>query len=58
MYGDWPGLHNDALDAGADLAITTDYRHVLSEIMTRHMGHGDMGVLFPGFVPEFRGFLG
>ncbi len=58
MYGDWPGLSNDALDAGADLAITTDYRHVLSEIMTRHMGHGDMGVLFPGFVPEFRGFLG
>jgi uncharacterized protein (DUF1501 family) len=58
MYGTWPGLKNEALDAGADLDITTDYRHVLAEIMARHMGHGALERLFPGFVPEFRGFLG
>jgi uncharacterized protein (DUF1501 family) len=31
MYGKWPGLKNDALDHGVDLAVTTDYRKVLNE---------------------------
>ena len=31
MYGKWPGLKNEALDHGVDLAVTTDYRAVLSE---------------------------
>lgn len=31
MYGKWPGLRNDALDHGVDLAVTTDYRMVLNE---------------------------
>ena len=49
MYGRWPGLANDALDAGADLAITTDYRQVLAELMAGPMGHADIAGLFPGF---------
>jgi len=57
MYGKWPGLHNDALDAGADLAITTDYRNVLAELMAGHMGVADTGTLFPEFAPERVGFL-
>ncbi|MGB8816562.1 MAG: DUF1501 domain-containing protein [Rhizobiaceae bacterium] len=56
MYGDWPGLDNDALDEGADLAITTDYRHVLAEIMNSHMGFADSGVLFPKFQAKPLGF--
>jgi len=31
MYGKWPGLKNEALDHGVDLAVTTDYRMVLNE---------------------------
>jgi uncharacterized protein (DUF1501 family) len=57
MLGQWPGLANAALDDGADLAITTDYRHVLAEVMARHMG-ADPGVVFPGFQPEPRGIFG
>ena len=49
MFGRWPGLSNDALDMGADLAITTDYRQVLSEIMAGHMKYADSQVIFPGF---------
>lgn len=55
MLGEWPGLNNDALDDGADLAITTDYRHVLAEVMSRHMGANNLGLLFPEFTPETRG---
>jgi len=51
MLGRWPGLANDALDSGADLAITTDYRQVLSELMSGAMGFADNAALFPGFAP-------
>jgi uncharacterized protein (DUF1501 family) len=57
MYGAWPGLANDDLDEGADLAITTDYRTVLAELMAGHMGFSDTGVLFPGFEDKGLGFL-
>lgn len=57
MYGDWPGLENDALDEGADLAITTDYRHVLAEMMQGHMGFADSGTLFPKFDAKPLGFI-
>ncbi len=48
MHGSWPGLQNDALDAGADLAITTDYRDVLAELLVRHMGVKDIEKIFTG----------
>ncbi len=57
MLGQWPGLKNDALDDGADLAITTDYRHVLAEIMTRHMHANSLDKLFPDFSPDFPGLF-
>lgn len=52
VYGTWPGLHNDQLYDHADLAITTDYRQVLSEMLTRRLGNSDIGSVFPGFVPS------
>ncbi len=58
MYGRWPGLSNDALDDGADLAITTDYRHVLAEVMARHMGTPDLAPVFPDFNPDYPGLFG
>ena len=54
MYGKWPGLANANLDEGADLAITTDYRSVLAEMMAGHMGFGDMAALFPGLRAPLR----
>jgi uncharacterized protein (DUF1501 family) len=33
MFGRWPGLAAEQLDRGVDLAITTDYRTVLAELI-------------------------
>jgi len=60
VYGAWPGLHNDQLYDHADLAITTDYRQVLSEMLTRRLGNADVASVFPGYTPTgemgiFRG---
>ena len=51
VYGTWPGLHNDQLYDHADLAVTTDYRQVLSEMLTRRLGNSDIASVFPGFAP-------
>ena len=51
--GTWPGLVN-ALDA--DLAVTTDYRSVLAEVVTRRLGRSAAAV-FPGFAPETVGAI-
>ena len=52
VYGNWPGLANAQLYDQADLAITTDYRTVLAEILTKRAGNpnitGAYGV-FPGY---------
>ena len=49
VYGQWPGLQTDQLYDRRDLAITTDYRLVLSEILIRRLGNPNLGVIFPGY---------
>lgn len=49
MYGTWPGLENEQLDNHVDLAVTTDYRHVLSEIVLKRMANPKLGYIFPGY---------
>lgn len=48
IHGDWPTLANDRLDAGADLAVTTDYRAVLAEALAAHGAAPDPALVFPG----------
>ncbi len=48
VYGQWPGLANNQLFDRADLAITTDYRQVLGEIVAKRMGNQQLGRVFPG----------
>jgi uncharacterized protein (DUF1501 family) len=48
VYGRWPGLDNDQLNEGRDLALTTDYRQVLGEVVTNSLGADDLEVIFPG----------
>lgn len=57
MYGSWPGLANEQLDNGVDLAVTTDYRTVLSEIMVKRNLVKDPQVIFPKF-NDYKGGLG
>ncbi len=49
MYGNWPGLANEQLDNRVDLAVTTDYRSVLSEIIVKKLSNPKIGYIFPGF---------
>ncbi len=48
VYGRWPGLAPEVLYEGRDLALTTDYRSVCSELLARHMGQRELGRIFPG----------
>jgi uncharacterized protein (DUF1501 family) len=58
IYGDWPGLQEEQLYDGRDLALTTDFRDVLSELVARHLGNSNLRSVFPGYDnPKFRGLL-
>ncbi len=49
VYGKWPGLEQSQLYEGRDLAVTTDFRQVLGEAVTRHLGNSDLSTVLPGF---------
>jgi len=49
VYGKWPGLEREQLFQGRDLAVTTDFRAVLGELIRGHMGQKDLGSIFPGY---------
>jgi uncharacterized protein (DUF1501 family) len=50
MHGRWPGLSSDRLDNAVDLALTTDIRSILVELMTGPLGTpGAAAAVFPHF---------
>jgi uncharacterized protein (DUF1501 family) len=51
VYGKWPGLEKEQLFEGRDLAVTTDYRDVLNELVRGHLGQQNLSNVFPGFQP-------
>jgi len=60
VYGKWPGLAQEQLYEGRDLALTTDFRTVFSELAVRHMGAPNAAKIFPGFTTnpsDFRGVI-
>jgi uncharacterized protein (DUF1501 family) len=58
VYSRWPGMSQGQLYEGRDLAVTTDYRSVLGEILSKHLGDRDLKAVFPGFANDSRQFLG
>jgi uncharacterized protein (DUF1501 family) len=58
VYARWPGMSDGQLHDGRDLAVTTDYRSVLSEIMVKHLGNRNLATVFPGFANDPNQFLG
>ncbi len=58
VYGRWPGLAPGQLYEGRDLALTTDFRYVLGELIERHLGTKDLKTVFPGFDNDPRKFPG
>ncbi len=47
VYGTYPGLEN--LYENTDVAVTTDYRRVISEALIRRMGNPNIYYAFPGY---------
>jgi uncharacterized protein (DUF1501 family) len=48
VYGKWPGVANEQLNEGRDLAVTTDFRNVLGEAAFKTLGSRNLDVVFPG----------
>ena len=57
VYGKWPGLANEQLNEGRDLAVTTDFRNVLGEAAYRTLGSRNMETVFPGAKVNPESFL-
>jgi uncharacterized protein (DUF1501 family) len=57
VYGDWPGMAEDQLYEQRDLAVTTDFRDVLGELVARHMGTPSVKGVFPGYEPKPLGLV-
>jgi uncharacterized protein (DUF1501 family) len=57
VYGKWPSLSADKLYGPGDLDVTTDYREVLAEILTKRVKNSNLAQIFPDFsVSEPLGF--
>ena len=60
VVGRWPGLAPEQRYQQRDLEVTTDFRDLFGEVVARHLGVGQLDVIFPGYqlAPErFPGVL-
>jgi uncharacterized protein (DUF1501 family) len=58
IHGRWPGLEPEQLYEGRDLALTTDFRAVFSEVAARSLGATRLEAVFPGFDVSRERWLG
>jgi uncharacterized protein (DUF1501 family) len=58
VLGRWPGLEGASRFEGRDVAVTTDFRDLFAELLTRHLGAGSLAGVFPGHVTEPGRFVG
>jgi uncharacterized protein (DUF1501 family) len=58
VHGRWPGLAPEQLNEGRDLALTTDFRAIFSEVAARHLGANKLDVIFPGYAGKTQDWLG
>jgi uncharacterized protein (DUF1501 family) len=52
VHGEWPGMREGQLMGPGDLAVTTDYRDVLSEILTKRLNNPATDQIFPEYQPR------
>src|SRR6266849_6162241 len=55
VYGAWPGLTNRY--ENRDVQVTTDFRDVFAELLTKQLGVASLKSVFPGYDPKPRGIL-
>ena len=58
VLGPWPGLEPEARFEGRDLAVTTDFRDLFSEVLARHLHSGSLDAVFPGHEVAPKRYLG
>lgn len=58
VHGRWPGLEQEQLYEGRDLALTTDFRAVFSEVLEKHLGATALDRVFPGYEGRRLDWLG
>jgi uncharacterized protein (DUF1501 family) len=51
VLGEWKALDEPNLYEGRDLAVRTDFRAVLAEVLSSHLGVPSLNKIFPGFAP-------
>ncbi len=49
VHGPWPGLATEQLYENRDLDITTDFRAVLGDLVTGHLGNKNLRAVFPNY---------
>lgn len=52
VLGRWPTLDPAKRFEGRDLAVTTDFRDLFGEVLVRHLGGTEMGLVFPGHAAD------
>lgn len=57
VHGEWPGLGDGQMIGPGDLAVTTDYRDVLSEVLTKRLNNPATNEIFPEYQPVMRNVL-
>jgi uncharacterized protein (DUF1501 family) len=55
VFANWPGLHDEQLVGPGDLAVTTDYRDVLGEIIQKRLNNPLLPQIFPGYTVNSLG---
>jgi len=58
IFGEWPGIAREQLEDGQDLRVTTDTRDILAELVQKRLGNTNQSLIFPNYVPRFRGVFG
>jgi uncharacterized protein (DUF1501 family) len=58
VHGEWPGMREGQLIGPRDLAVTTDYRDVSSEILTRRLNNEALSDIFPNHEPRILRIIG
>jgi uncharacterized protein (DUF1501 family) len=57
VLGKWPGLAEGSLFGPGDLAVTTDYRDVLAEVVWLRLNNTAVSEVFPNYQPSLGGFV-
>jgi uncharacterized protein (DUF1501 family) len=58
IHGEWPGLQPEQLYENRDLNVTTDFRDVLSELVSSHLGNRQVSAVFPGYEADAKKYRG